>query len=184
MSASSTPTLRPIALSASARLAATVDLPTPPLPEATAMIAPTPGTAPRRDACAAPAPGPGACRRMAVRVGMPVRRRPLRLAARLRLGGQHRGHRQHARQRLDRLLGRLAQRLEARPALGLDLDGKADIAVADDDPRDHAERDDVGALVGVAHLPQRVEDLSLGDGGHRVLLLAGRNWACKRVGDT
>ena len=65
-----------------------------------------------------------------------------------RLGGQDRGHRQHAGQRLDRLLGGLAQRFEARAALGLDLDRKADIAVADDDARDHAERDDVAALSG------------------------------------
>ena len=38
MSASSTPTRAPSALSASARLAETVDLPTPPLPEATTMM--------------------------------------------------------------------------------------------------------------------------------------------------
>ena len=47
MSASSTPTRSPLACNPSARLAATVDLPTPPLPDATATIAPTPGTAPR-----------------------------------------------------------------------------------------------------------------------------------------
>src|SRR5579863_10201565 len=44
MSASRMPTLSPLALSARARLTAVVDLPTPPLPLATAMIAPTPGT--------------------------------------------------------------------------------------------------------------------------------------------
>src|SRR5260370_39227727 len=44
MSASRIPTLRPSALRPSARLTAVVDLPTPPLPEATAMIASTPGT--------------------------------------------------------------------------------------------------------------------------------------------
>src|SRR5262245_10052565 len=44
MSASSTPTLRPRVASPRARLTAVVDLPTPPLPEATAMIASTPGT--------------------------------------------------------------------------------------------------------------------------------------------
>src|SRR6266446_4808584 len=44
MSASRTPTLRPSSASPSARLTARVDLPTPPLPEATAMIASTPGT--------------------------------------------------------------------------------------------------------------------------------------------
>ena len=44
MSASSTPTFRPRSRKPSARLIAVVDLPTPPLPEATAMIAFTPGT--------------------------------------------------------------------------------------------------------------------------------------------
>src|SRR4051794_36941533 len=43
MSASSTPILRPCARSARARLQAVVDLPTPPLPEATAMTCVTPG---------------------------------------------------------------------------------------------------------------------------------------------
>ena len=44
MSESSTPTLRPSVESATARLPAVVDLPTPPLPLATAMICFTPGT--------------------------------------------------------------------------------------------------------------------------------------------
>src|SRR6476659_2506801 len=44
MSASSTPTLRPLAARPSARLTAVVDLPTPPLPEATAVIDSIPGT--------------------------------------------------------------------------------------------------------------------------------------------
>src|SRR6185437_9686187 len=43
MSASSRPTRRPRSRSPSARLSAVVDLPTPPLPEATAMTAATPG---------------------------------------------------------------------------------------------------------------------------------------------
>src|SRR3979490_800226 len=44
MSASRMRTFKPSAESPSARLTAVVDLPTPPLPEATAMIASTPGT--------------------------------------------------------------------------------------------------------------------------------------------
>src|SRR5438045_8911952 len=44
MSASSTPTRRPRSRRPSARLTAVVDLPTPPLPEATAITAATPGT--------------------------------------------------------------------------------------------------------------------------------------------
>src|SRR6266436_3903141 len=43
MSASSRPTRRPRSRKPSARLSAVVDLPTPPLPEATAMTAATPG---------------------------------------------------------------------------------------------------------------------------------------------
>src|SRR3954462_811221 len=45
MSASSTPILSPCARSARARLQAVVDLPTPPLPDATAMTCVTPGMA-------------------------------------------------------------------------------------------------------------------------------------------
>src|SRR5579859_6743185 len=45
MSASSTPTVAPESRRAAARLTATVDLPTPPLPEATAMVCLTPGMA-------------------------------------------------------------------------------------------------------------------------------------------
>ena len=43
MSASSKPVLQPSAASAAARFTATVDLPTPPLPEATAILWRTPG---------------------------------------------------------------------------------------------------------------------------------------------
>ena len=53
MSASSTPTVAPSAASASARFTAVVDLPTPPLPLATATMFFTPGTSftPRCTAC-------------------------------------------------------------------------------------------------------------------------------------
>ena len=53
MSASSTPTVAPSAANASARLTAVVDLPTPPLPLATATMFFTPGTSstPRCTAC-------------------------------------------------------------------------------------------------------------------------------------
>src|SRR6516164_8015926 len=114
MSASRTPTRNPLACKPNARLAATVDLPTPPLPDATATIAPTPGAAPRR------------CLRR-----------------------QHRGHRKHAWQRFDGLLGCLPQRFETGAAFALDLDRECDIAVANDEARYHAERDDVGALLGI-----------------------------------
>src|SRR6266481_2922675 len=135
MSASSTPTERPFALRARARLAATVDLPTPPLPEATATIARTPGASAALLAAAAGAPCAWAPWPGAPRAGAWVRPP-----------------------------GGLAQRLKARAALGLDLDREADIAVADDDPRYHPERDDVRAPVGVAHCGQRVENFFLGNG--------------------
>ena len=59
MSASKTPTRKPSVLSPSARLTAVVDLPTPPLPLATATMALTPGTIALPEAGAAEVP-PGA----------------------------------------------------------------------------------------------------------------------------
>jgi len=78
-----------------------------------------------------------------------------------RLGGQDGGDGHHSGQCFDGLFGGLPQWIETRPALRFDLDGKADIAVADDDPRYHPERDDIPALVGIAHRRQRVENLFL-----------------------
>ena len=85
MSASSSPTFRPVGASATARLTATVDLPTPPLPEATATIARTSGQ--QRSAWAG---------RMAVRVAMRLRRGRRRRRL-LRVRGQHHGRVLHAR---------------------------------------------------------------------------------------
>src|SRR5919204_1982047 len=62
MSASIRPTRWPCRCRARARLAATVDLPTPPLPEATATVWRTPGNTTR---C-----GPGGCMRL---ISMPAR---------------------------------------------------------------------------------------------------------------
>src|SRR5437870_8098216 len=70
MSASSRPTRKPRSRRPSARLSAVVDLPTPPLPEATAMTAATPGisacfdigdAAPCGGRCAATGCTPGEC---------------------------------------------------------------------------------------------------------------------------
>src|SRR5881227_3885682 len=70
MSASSRPTRRPRSRRPSARLSAVVDLPTPPLPEATAMTAATPGISacfdigdatPCGGRCAATGCTPGEC---------------------------------------------------------------------------------------------------------------------------
>jgi hypothetical protein len=63
MSASSMPTFNPMPLKPNARLTAVVDLPTPPLPDATAMMASTPSGARAERGCAAGrprAPGAGA----------------------------------------------------------------------------------------------------------------------------
>jgi len=64
---------------------------------------------------------------------------------------------------------RLAQRLQLRSALALDLDREGDIAVADDEARDHAEGDDIGAPVGIGDMAQSIEDLSFGDATHFIL---------------
>src|SRR5271168_3457021 len=53
------PTFNPRSRKPSARLTASVDLPTPPLPEATAMIAPTPGMPAGDGAACPPGAGPG-----------------------------------------------------------------------------------------------------------------------------
>src|SRR5437763_7483346 len=62
MSASRTPVFSPSPLKPSARLTAVVDLPTPPFPEATAMIDLTPGGAAAACGPAAAAGPPGAAR--------------------------------------------------------------------------------------------------------------------------
>src|SRR6185436_475894 len=61
MSASSRPTRRPRSRKPSARLSAVVDLPTPPLPDATAMTAATPGISACLDIGEAAAPCGGRC---------------------------------------------------------------------------------------------------------------------------
>src|ERR1700677_5163562 len=53
------PTFNPRSRKPSARLTASVDLPTPPLPDATAMIAPTPGMPAGDGGAWPPGPGPG-----------------------------------------------------------------------------------------------------------------------------
>ena len=71
--------------------------------------------------------------------------------------------REHAGQRLDRLLRGLAQRLEPRPALALDLDREGDMAVAHVHARDHAERDDILPVSGSLTRLSAARTSSLGD---------------------
>ena len=125
MSASSMPTLRPRSRKPSARLTAVVDLPTPPLPEATAITASTPGT-----------PGCTLSAGWAARCGAP----PARLLLRLRagsaggaLGGQGHQRRLHAGNGADGVFGGLAHRLPGLHRGGVDRDGEKHLAVADDD---------------------------------------------------
>jgi hypothetical protein len=94
-----------------------------------------------------------------VRMGMLARRSRRRRLLR----GEHRGHRQHARQRVDRFLRGDAQRLELGAALRVDLDREADMAVAHRQALDHAERDDVLAAVRIGDLLQGRKDLGSGD---------------------
>ena len=160
MSASSSPTRWPRVVSARARLTEVVDLPTPPLPEATATMAAMPGSAPRLSwPCggwlrgAAPRRG-GAC--------APSRG----AAAGGALGGEHRGDRGHAGERHHRRLAGGAQRLLGGSLARVDLEGEADIAVAHDHARHHSERDHVLALPRVLDPGERRQNLLLGDLRH------------------
>ncbi len=136
MSASSRPTRWPMVASPMARLIAVVDLPTPPLPEATAMIAFTPGD------------------QRSLRLALPAaegRRRPRRGPAAWRsLGREHGAAGQDAGQGPYRLLARLAQRFQARRLRRVDLDRESDVAVLDGHAGNHAETDHVLIAVRVA----------------------------------
>ena len=168
MSASSTPTFNPLAARPSAMLTAVVDLPTPPLPEATAMIASMPGT-PRlpwlceAGACgAARGAGGGAAGR-----GRGRARRDRRFhAAALLLGGQRNDRAGHAGDGLDHALGGGAQRLQLLGAGGRNGDREEHLCVGDEDVGDHAEADDVALEVRTAHGLQAFDHGFLGH-GHR-----------------
>ncbi len=160
MSASRMPTRRSLAASARARLTAVVDLPTPPLPDATATIVFTPGTS----CFAGAAPVSWTVSVGAVRMSGGAASGALRRL----LGGQHGAHRQDAGQRVDDLLGRLAQRFELRRARRLDLEGEGDVTVAHGKAGDHAEADDIAALLRIAHLAQGSENLLFCDLAHRL----------------
>ena len=142
MSASSRPVLTPLAARPSARLTAVVDLPTPPLPEATAMMCFTPGTSMRP-----PPPvrlAAGADGAVAVAVAMSGRlRRCGRRRRRGPLGRHDGGRRQHARHGADRLFAGLAQRLQGGAAGRIDVEGDRDMAAAGGDAAHHAQRHDI-----------------------------------------
>src|SRR4029079_5070007 len=154
MSASSTPTRNPFSLRASARLTATVDLPTPPLPEATAMILATPGTPPGRwrasraaparvngEPCGASAPLPLPSRaapgkRSAVSVTVTASTPgtdETAFSAATRNASSSRAHICDAV-----LLARNTQGVPPRAGSRFDLDGEIDLALVDHDLGDEA----------------------------------------------
>src|SRR5713226_7719486 len=94
MSASSMPTFNPMPLKPSAKLTAVVDLPTPPLPDATAMMALTPSGAWAERGCAPARPRAG---------GAAAAAGP-RPAARSAVSHHRRGHARHAAHRILRRL--------------------------------------------------------------------------------
>ena len=123
----------------SARLTAVVDLPTPPLPEATAMMCFTPGTSMRPPPPVVLAAGrlgrgrgawPCACACGAAAAGRGT------------LGGHHGRRRQHARHGAHGLLAGLAQRLQGGAAGRVDIEGDRDMAAAYGDAAHHALRHD------------------------------------------
>src|SRR3546814_6495923 len=63
-------------------------------------------------------------------------------------------------------LRRLAQRLHGGALARVHLDGEADVAVLDDQARNHAQADDVAALRGVLHRLQGVEQGGFADHSH------------------
>ena len=133
MSASSMPTLSPRSRSPSARLTAVVDFPTPPLPEATAIMAPTPGMPDCDRRCGAPASR--ARRAMRRPCARPARARRWRRRGRARralAGERHHGPTARRVRRAPRL-GALAHRLPSLDVRGIDRDREEHLAVADDD---------------------------------------------------
>src|SRR5581483_10532830 len=134
MSASRMPTFRPRSRRPSARLTAVVDLPTPPLPDATAMMAPTPG-----GACAGCVPAAGA------------------------LGCQRNEHRVDPGKAAHRRLRAFAHRLPGGDRRRIDGHGKEHFAAADHDVGENAalgQRPPVGGR----DLRKRVNDLFFAQG--------------------
>ena len=171
------PVLSPMACRPSARLTAVVDLPTPPLPEATAImclmpatwIAVPPAAGSRCRAAAGRAPGarllhPGAFRhRSAPRRGAGCCR-PARLLRR-----QHGDDALHAVHLAHDLLGGLAQGLELGRPLRRHRDREGDAAVLQQDLRHQPQVDDIALHVGPLDPAQALDDL-LFAGAHLCLM--------------
>src|SRR3989304_6231066 len=132
------PTRSPCSFRARARLTAVVDLPTPPLPEATAMMLATPGTPPGRCLASRAAPGlvGDPCWLAAGAPPPPPLPPPGGPGAGAggggpggAVGGERHRDGLHARQGLDGTLRRLAQALELGRALRIHVNGEIDLAL-------------------------------------------------------
>ncbi len=149
MSASSTPTVRPRRARATARLTVTELLPTPPLPEATAMTRVVSGTA----VAGASSRARSRARAMTARFW----------SASMTPGGH--GHLldagEHAHVGVDVALDLGPQRAAGDGERHLDVD----VPVVHPDRGHHAQVDDVGAQLGVDHVAQGVPDGVHGRGG-------------------
>ena len=132
MSPSSRPTFAPVWASAMARLAATVDFPTPPLPEPTAMTCATPGSA-RRSAVGS----------------LGWRMREVVVSLRSRTPGTRQDGPAHV------ALDLPAQ----RAGRGGEHQGEGDLAVLDHEILDHAQGHEVTAQIRVLHGAQGGQDI-------------------------
>ena len=151
MSASRMPTLRPSAASPSARLHEVVDLPTPPLPEATAMMCFTPGMPASFEVAGAGFFGP---LRIGVGPGAGSRfRGPLRL-----VGGEAHQRARDAGKRLDDPLGGGAHGLKRIHLGGIDGDGEDHLAVVGDDVG-QPPRCGQALAIGQSHGVERAQDV-------------------------
>ncbi len=164
MSASSSPTFKPRSRRPSARLSAVVDLPTPPLPEATAMTALTPGISACRD-IGEPPGGCGGCRCAEAGLTPPpagaAAGRRWR-AARLALGGERDHRRGDAGNGAHRSFGLRAHVFPGARLMGIDIDREEDLAVIGRDRRQHT-RFRQGGAARRPHLRKRIQDLLLRD---------------------
>ena len=78
------------------------------------------------------------------------------------VGGQHRRHRDDTGQGGNRFFGLLSQRLERGTPFRIDFDGEQNVAIADGQARDHAQRDDVVVPLRIANGPQCGQNVVLG----------------------
>ena len=160
-------------------LTAVVDLPTPPLPDATAMIASMPGTPRRPWVCDA---GAGGAARGAAAPGAAMarwlrrRRWPLDRsfhAPALLFGSQRNDRAGNAGHRLYSAFGGGPQWLKFLRAGGGNRYREKDLGIGDENFRDEAERDDIALEIRTLDGPQLLNDGFAGNGRHGSSASAG-----------